>query len=70
MVSALISYLLFKGTDEKCVVSIIFNCRLKPELMDDCRLCEGIHQGRGGARDEEGRGEGRGMKRGGGRGEG
>ena len=33
--------------------------------MDDCRLCEGIHQGRGGARDEEGRGEGRGMKRGG-----
>ena len=58
MVSALISYLLFKGTDEKCVVSIIFNCRLKPELMDDCRLCEGIHQGRGGARDEEGRGEG------------
>lgn len=58
MVSALISYLLFKGTDEKCVVSIIFNCRLKPELMDDCRLYEGIHQERGGARDGEGRGEG------------
>lgn len=58
MVSALISYLLFKGTDEKCVVSIIFNCRLKPELMDDCRLYEGIHQERGGARNGEGRGEG------------
>lgn len=54
MVSALISYLLFKGTDEKCVVSIIFNCRLKPELMDDCRLYEGIHQERGGRGMEKG----------------